>query len=575
MTQEGLGGVLSFLDKDPDDLIPVALDATERASLSGGGLKIKKNSNVRRKRLHWTGVDSSKIGNTLWAEDDEDDIIQVNEEEFKRLFVEATTPVVKEITLKAEAKRGRVNLIDLKRGQNAGIALARIKYSDEDLRKMVLTLDASKLTSEQLKSMHEFLPSAEEIELIGAYTGDTMLLGRAEQYMSTMKELVATASKRIECLLFKQQFPASLAACKKMVNTMEKACDDVKLSGRFKKVLKTILKVGNQLNDGMGSEEQAGFTVDSLLKLQSAKAFDKKTSILQYVVTLIERSDPTLNKFTDDLPFVYDASRLNIDNIVSELNLIRKNLSSCATIIEDLEAQGDKEVENSVVLVADTQKTRNLSNDEIRLKSKIGIRLMNEFLAGARTKVQELQSHVEVVKNKFSSVLTWFGEESNMRSQDFFSTLHKFLVDFSNTHKVVERTIKREEKANSVSSISNENINVKSLECSTPNAMSEGGNMKSRRATVAIASSSYSSLSMLQSEPVKESPERIEEELKIQKLKEQQTNAEVDGFLDMLFDVSACSYITEFSGNGLLLDYGDKSLPDKSRRRSILAYLSE
>ena len=60
---------------------------------------------------------------------------------------------------------------------------------------------------------------------------------------------------------------------------------------RFKKVLKTILKIGNQLNDQEGAERQAGFTVDSLLKLQNAKAFDKKTSILQYVVTLIHRSD--------------------------------------------------------------------------------------------------------------------------------------------------------------------------------------------------------------------------------------------------------------------------------------------
>ena len=31
---------------------------------------------------------------------------------------------------------------------------------------------------------------------------------------------------------------------------IETACDDVRMSARLKKVLKTILKVGNQLNDG-------------------------------------------------------------------------------------------------------------------------------------------------------------------------------------------------------------------------------------------------------------------------------------------------------------------------------------
>lgn len=34
------------------------------------------------------------------------------------------------------------------------------------------------------------------------------------------------------------------------MQVIETACDDVKMSARLKKVLKTILKVGNQLNDG-------------------------------------------------------------------------------------------------------------------------------------------------------------------------------------------------------------------------------------------------------------------------------------------------------------------------------------
>jgi hypothetical protein len=36
-----------------------------------------------------------------------------------------------------------------------------------------------------------------------------------------------------------------------MSNTVERACDELKQSARFKKVLKGILKVSNQLNDGV------------------------------------------------------------------------------------------------------------------------------------------------------------------------------------------------------------------------------------------------------------------------------------------------------------------------------------
>jgi hypothetical protein len=58
-----------------------------------------------------------------------------------------------------------------------------------------------------------------------------------------------------------------------------------------------------------------GFTLDSLLKLQSAKAFDRKTSVLQYVVTLIFRNDPDCLRFPEDLAHISEASRLTLDAV--------------------------------------------------------------------------------------------------------------------------------------------------------------------------------------------------------------------------------------------------------------------
>lgn len=45
--------------------------------------------------------------------------------------------------------------------------------------------------------------------------------------------------------------------------------------------------------------QTTGFTLDSLLKLNAAKAFDKKTSILHYLVMLSMRNDPSLLDFKD------------------------------------------------------------------------------------------------------------------------------------------------------------------------------------------------------------------------------------------------------------------------------------
>ena len=70
---------------------------------------------------------------------------------------------------------------------------------------------------------------------------------------------------------------------------MDAACDDVKKSDRLRSMFGVILKLGNKLNDG--GDQVSAFTLDSLLKLKDAKAFDQKTTIMQYLVRLIQRHE--------------------------------------------------------------------------------------------------------------------------------------------------------------------------------------------------------------------------------------------------------------------------------------------
>lgn len=53
------------------------------------------------------------------------------------------------------------------------------------------------------------------------------------------------------------------------------------------------------VSDALLQGQTTGFTLDSLLKLNTAKAFDKKTSILHYLVMIARRNDPTLLDFKD------------------------------------------------------------------------------------------------------------------------------------------------------------------------------------------------------------------------------------------------------------------------------------
>ena len=85
--------------------------------------------------------------------------------------------------------------------------------------------------------------------LLRGYKGDPELLGRAEQYMlvmmtpeegssasssssSSSSSFSKSMAKRMQCMVYKQQFTPRVSKLRAMIHDVEKACDDVKLSGR-------------------------------------------------------------------------------------------------------------------------------------------------------------------------------------------------------------------------------------------------------------------------------------------------------------------------------------------------------
>jgi hypothetical protein len=145
-----------------------------------------------------------------------------------------------------------------------------------------------------------------------------------------------SAPNRIKAMIYKQQFKTRVSECTAILTVIESACDDVKMSVRLKKVLKTILKVGNQMNDG---EQHLGFSLEVLLKLSGAKAFDKKTTILQYVIMLIYRNDERCLFFPDDLRNCAEASRLTLDSAQQERMALRQAWEASEKVISGIKAE--------------------------------------------------------------------------------------------------------------------------------------------------------------------------------------------------------------------------------------------
>lgn len=323
----------SIIDKDPSELIPLEVQKpVSKATKSS----IKQA--LRKKKIHWKPLDASKVGkDSLWADKDED--IELDEDEFNRLFVESCENKKSPIN-KIKVEKKKVSVIDAKRAQNGSISLARIKMQCErhethqKIREHIENMVDEPFTSEQLQSLLEFLPTPEEESMLKNFKGDAEYLGPAEKYMIAMSDF-PSAMSRIDCMIYKQQFRSRIQECKDTLLKIESACDDVKSSEKLKKVLRYILRVGNKLNDG---EELAGFSVESLLKLQTAKAFDKNTTVLEYIIRAIFKSanDQGCLQFPDELPHVSEASKLMMENVLVEAHGLRVGLDNAVKVITDL-----------------------------------------------------------------------------------------------------------------------------------------------------------------------------------------------------------------------------------------------
>lgn len=60
--------------------------------------------------------------------------------------------------------------------------------------------------------------------------------------------------------------------------------------------------------------------------------------------------------------------------------------------------------------------------------------------------MEELDFYVDSMNTKYSALLNYFGEDSNMNCQEFFQTLSRFMTDFIEVREAVERLRKQEEK---------------------------------------------------------------------------------------------------------------------------------
>ena len=217
---------------------------------------------------------------------------------------------------------------------------------------------------------------------------------------------------------------------------VQKACDEIMSSSRLRKILGIVLNIGNRLNTAGPVEKgpALAITLESLLKLNQAKAFDKKTTFLQYVAGVVRRNNATLVHFKDELSTVYVADKILWDQTLAELKRMESELENVRKLaLHHGRAKCQSPASDRASVGGDSAAALSISTmtvvEEINLLQMSGI---GNFTLEACEQMAAVVDEIENAKNSYNALLLYFGEEEKqgMQPHDVFQTLASFSRDF-------------------------------------------------------------------------------------------------------------------------------------------------
>mmetsp|Transcript_7630 Transcript_7630/g.18798 ORF Transcript_7630/g.18798 Transcript_7630/m.18798 type:complete len:1319 (+) Transcript_7630:555-4511(+) len=436
---------------ESDGLNPEIMDQDHNLpaiSVQKKQVKRKKESH-RRARLHWKAI-GKVLKNSLWdSVQSEVGGISIDEDEFEDLFqADLKASNVKKTSSTSKKKGPAVRVIDSKRANNGGIILARVKLTHDQMAEAVDRIDPAALTAQQIEHIIEYLPTKEEREALEQY----MLNGgqdaaenfdglcECEKFMVSMMT-VKHVKRKVRALLFKLQFRTCMESIAKDAQMIDTACDELINSNRLRQLLGIILQFGNRLNTaGNSSKSKAGgFSLESLSKLSQAKAFDKKTTFLHYVILILERNNELLLKFYDDIPTVLEAENIFWDQCQQDLEEVENQLEN----VRRISLHEAKSINNQPMF-AKTSDDDSLGEMELTLEEEVvSLRATQtgQFTLGAIKQVSALRERIERTKAKCVRLKQYFGVTSETTEpQEIFSVFVKFTTEFKKAKEQVFST---------------------------------------------------------------------------------------------------------------------------------------
>ncbi|XP_041971142.1 protein diaphanous isoform X2 [Aricia agestis] len=311
------------------------------------GLKPKKKWEVEGplKRANWKTIVPQKMSaKAFWVKVQED----------KLASPDILTGLAQRFSSKPVAKRNEdavdkvhtmkkvkdLKVLDSKAAQNLSILLGgSLKHmSYEHIRTCILRCDTTVLTANVLDLLIQYLPPADQLKKLSELKCSSGDLTEAEQFAATVADIKRLVP-RLRSLAFREHYAEIISEVKPDIVSGTAACEEVKSSGKFAKILELLLLLGNYMNTGSNNAGAYGFEISFLTKLTATKDLENKQTLLHYLVNTIETKFPDVLAFADEMPHLDRAARVSMENLQKALKKMDNDIRALETDLNNSRVQ--------------------------------------------------------------------------------------------------------------------------------------------------------------------------------------------------------------------------------------------
>ncbi|XP_053553284.1 disheveled-associated activator of morphogenesis 1 isoform X2 [Bombina bombina] len=378
------------------------------------------------KSFNWSKLPENKLEGTLWVDIDDAKVFKILDlEDIERTF-SAYQRQQKETDSNEDTigskKVKELSVIDGRRAQNCNILLSRLKLSNEEIKRAMLTMDEQEdLPKDMLEQLLKFVPEKADVDLLEEHKHELDRMAKADRFLFEMSR-INHYQQRLQSLYFKKKFAERVAEVKPKVEAIRSASKEVLQSKSMRQLLEVVLAFGNYMNKGQRGNAY-GFKIGSLNKIADTKSsIDKNVTLLHYLITVVEKKYPKIVNLHEELQSIPGAAKVNMTELEKEISTLRNGLKS---------------VESEL----DYQKTQpTLPGDKF-------VSVVSQFITVAGFSFSDVEELLAESKELFVKSTKHFGEEaSKMQPDEFFGIFDQFLQALSEAKQENENMRKKKEE---------------------------------------------------------------------------------------------------------------------------------